>query len=519
MNREEMITRIQTQRERWDVIIIGGGASGLGTAVDATSRGYRTILLEQHDFAKGTSSRSTKMVHGGVRYLQQGNVSLVLEALRERGILQRNAPHLVRSLPFVVPNYDWWEGPFYGTGLKVYDMLAGRLGFGRSHFLSKERTRELIPTVQTKGLRGGIIYYDGQFDDARLAINLAQTAVEQGGTIVNYMRVSSLLKKDDMISGVRVHDEESGEEYELLGKVVVNATGPFTDAIRQMDDPSLGRIISPSQGVHLVLDRSFLPGESAVMVPHTSDGRVLFAVPWHNRVVVGTTDTPVESASLEPRPLEEEIRFILDNVTRYLAKTPERQDILSAYAGIRPLVAPEGADNTASVSRDETILVSPSGLVTVAGGKWTTYRKMAEETMNHAVLAGQLPERPCVTSETHIHGYHRDSSEFEALSYYGSDAIGIRDLIQEDPALGHPIHPDLPTISAQVVWAVRFEMARSVEDFLARRTRTLLLDARKSIEAAPQVAAVMAKELHRNRAWESAQVEAYSQLARGYLVS
>jgi glycerol-3-phosphate dehydrogenase len=255
------------------------------------------------------------------------------------------------------------------------------------------------------------------------------------------------------------------------------------------------------------------------MVPHTSDGRVLFAVPWHNRVVVGTTDTPVESASLEPRPLEEEIRFILDNVTRYLAKTPERQDILSAYAGIRPLVAPEGADNTASVSRDETILVSPSGLVTVAGGKWTTYRKMAEETMNHAVLAGQLPERPCVTSETHIHGYHRDSSEFEALSYYGSDAIGIRDLIQEDPALGHPIHPDLPTISAQVVWAVRFEMARSVEDFLARRTRTLLLDARKSIEAAPQVAAVMARELHRNRAWESAQVEAYSQLARGYLVS
>ncbi|HUX52161.1 MAG TPA: glycerol-3-phosphate dehydrogenase/oxidase [Spirochaetia bacterium] len=518
MKREEMVARIRSKSDAWDLIIIGGGASGLGTAVDATSRGYRTLLLEQHDFAKGTSSRSTKMVHGGVRYLQQGNIALVLEALRERGILQRNAPHLVHSLPFVVPNYDWWEGPFYGAGLKMYDMLAGKLGFGRSRFLTRERTRELIPTVETEGLRGGIIYYDGQFDDARLAVDLAQTAVTQGGTILNYMRVTALLKVNDMVSGVQVHDEESGEIYELTGKVVVNATGPFTDSIRMMDDSSLKPIISPSQGVHLVLDKSFLPGDTAIMVPHTSDGRVLFAVPWHNRVVVGTTDTPIDTVLLEPRPQDEEIGFILDNVARYLAKHPTRQDVLSAYAGVRPLVAPGGSDDTASVSRDETILVSPSGLVTVAGGKWTTYRKMAEGTVDQAAQIGQLPDRPCATVETHIHGYHRNAAEFGELSYYGTDAVQIRDLMHQDPSLAERVHPELQCLAAQVVWAVRSEMARSVEDFLARRTRALLLDARRSIEAAPRVAEIMARELGRDFAWQAEQVASYTAQANGYLV-
>src|SRR6056297_1143884 len=369
MNRKEMLTRIEQSETLWDFVIIGGGATGLAAAIESASRGYRTLLLEQDDFSKGTSSRSTKLVHGGVRYLQQGNVSLVLEALKERGLLRKNAPHLVHNLRFVVPNYDWWEGPFYGIGLKVYDMLAGKHGFGHSKFLSKEKTLEYLPTIETKGLRGGVIYYDGQFDDARLAVNMAQTAAEQSGTLINYMKVTRLKKESDIVSGVKAKDMETGTEYDIPAKGVINATGVFTDAILKMDEPDTKGIIMPSQGIHIVLDKSFLPGDSAIMVPHTADGRVLFATPWHDKVVVGTTDTLVNDISLEPRAMEEEIEFLLTHAAHYLTKDPSPEDVLSIFAGLRPLVS-EGSDgNTAAISRDHTIHISRSGLVTITGGK------------------------------------------------------------------------------------------------------------------------------------------------------
>ena len=409
MDRSVMLDALAHADEPWDLVIVGGGATGLGCAVEAASRGYRTLLLEQSDFAKGTSSRSTKLVHGGVRYLRQGNVALVLDALRERGRLLRNAPHLVHDLPFVVPNYAWWEGPFYGIGLKMYDLLAGRSGFGRSKHLSREETLQHLPTLEPEGLDGGVIYYDGQFDDARLAANMAQTAAEQGGVLVNYCEVVGLLKAEGEVCGVRARDAESGEEHELAARAVINATGVFTDAVRRMDDPSVKPMIVPSQGVHITLDRRFLPGDTAIMVPKTDDGRVLFAIPWHDVLLVGTTDTPVENIPLEPRPFEEELNFLLEHAGRYLTYDPTADDVLSAFAGLRPLVgSPDagGADEgTAALSRDHTLHIANSGLITIAGGKWTTYRKMAEDTIDQAATLADLEDRESVTKALHIHGH------------------------------------------------------------------------------------------------------------------
>ena len=518
MNRETMLDALD-EEDIWDVLIIGGGATGLGCAVEAASRGYHTLLLERSDFAKGTSGRSTKLVHGGVRYLRQGNISLVLEALKERGLLLRNAPHLVKNLPFVVPNYDWWEGPFYGIGLKMYDLLAGKQGFGRSKLLSKERTLELIPTIEPEGLTGGVVYYDGQFDDARLAINLAQTAAEQGATLINYMPVTGLLKNGGEISGVRARDEESGEEYELSARVVINATGVFVDHIRRMDHADAPEIIAPSQGVHIVLPREFLPGESAIMVPKTDDGRVLFAIPWLGRVVVGTTDTPVEHVRLEPRPFPEELEFLLIHAARYLTRDPRPDDVLSTFAGLRPLVSAGGEDgDTAALSRDHTLHISRTGLVTITGGKWTTYRKMAEDTIDQAAMLAGLDERPSVTAELPIHGYHPNAEQFGELAGYGSDAPAVRELLREDSRYAEPLHPAHPTRAGEVVWAARHEMARTAEDFLSRRTRTLLLDARASIDMAPRVAALLAEELGHDAEWEREQLRSYRELARGYLI-
>ncbi|GIV58340.1 MAG: glycerol-3-phosphate dehydrogenase [Rhodothermaceae bacterium] len=518
MNRDEMIRRIEASDDPWDMLIIGGGATGLGCAIEAASRGYRTLLLEQHDFAKGTSSRSTKLVHGGVRYLRQGNVALVLEALRERGRLLKNAPHLVRHLPFVVPNYDWWEGPFYGIGLRLYDLLAGREGFGKSRNLSREETLERLPTIEPEGLRGGVIYYDGQFDDARLAVNMAQTAVDLGGTVLNYMRVTGLVKTGDMVTGVEAEDVETGRAYTLAARVVINATGVFTDAIRHLDDPAAPPMIRPSQGVHLVLDRSFLPGETAIMVPHTDDGRVLFAIPWHDRVVIGTTDTPVEAPSLEPRPLPEELDFLLTHAARYLSQDPAPADVLSVFAGLRPLVNPGEGEETAEISRDHTLHIARSGLVTITGGKWTTYRKMAEDTIDQAAVLAHLDERPCVTKTLPLHGWHTHAEVFGPLAEYGADAPRVQMTLTEQPGWNEPLHPRLPYRKGEVVWAVRHEMARTVEDVLARRTRALLLDARASMEAAPVVAALMAAERDYDAAWQDQQVTAYTDLARGYLM-
>jgi len=515
-SREEMLRRLAEARP-WDIVVIGGGATGLGTAVDAAARGYGTLLLEGADFAKGTSSRSTKLIHGGVRYLQQGNVSLVLEALRERGLLMENAPHLARHLSFVVPLYDWWEGPFYGIGLKLYDLLAGKLGLGPSKHLTREETLQRIPTLQPNGLRGGIMYFDGQFDDARFAVNLARTLSDLGGTPINYMSVTGLLKSNGLVDGVIAKDLENGTEYKIPARSVVNATGIFTDDMIRMDDPGNGGLITLSQGVHIVLDRSFLPGKSAIMVPHTDDGRVLFAIPWQGRTLVGTTDTPVKEASLEPRPLPGEIEFLLTHAARYLTRDPERADVLSVFAGIRPLVKSGNGGDTSSLSRDHTLVVSGSGLVTITAGKWTIYRKMGEDAVDAAAAVAGLESRPSPTRNLGIHGSPGGKPISSLWSAYGSDSVELERIVKEDPSGGDLLHPDLPYRVASVIWAVRGEWARTVEDVLARRTRALLLDAKASLEIAPKVAEIMAKEMDRDRSWQRQQVGAFTALAEGYL--
>ncbi len=518
-----MLARLLAPEEQpWDVLVVGGGASGLGAAVEAASRGYRTALIEGHDFAKGTSSRSTKLVHGGVRYLQRGNVALVLEALRERGRLLRNAPHLVRDLPFVVPSYDWWEAPYYGAGLKLYDLLAGKMGLAPSRHLSREEALDRIPTLEPRGLRGGVVYQDAQFDDARLAVTLALTLADLGGVAVNYVSAVGLIKEGELVRGARVRDEEnrdeeSGAEAEVRARVVINATGIFADGLRRMDDPASPPLLALSQGVHLVLDRRFQPGESAILVPHTADGRVLFAVPWHDRVVVGTTDTPVAAPALEPRPLAAEIEFLLDHAGRYLTPRPGRGDVLSCFAGLRPLVrGNRAAAKTAALSRDHTLLVSPAGLVTLAGGKWTTYRRMGEDAIDHAALVADLDERPSRTADLPLHGWRAEGPHHHDFAVYGADSPAVARLAGEHPGGDAPLHASLPYRASEVVWAARHEMARSVEDVLARRTRALLLDARASAEIAPAVAALLAAELGRDEAWQRRQVAEYRELARGY---
>jgi glycerol-3-phosphate dehydrogenase len=518
MRREEMLARLCEERETLDFLVIGGGATGAGIALDAASRGYAVALVERGDFGSGTSSRSTKLVHGGVRYLEQGNIPLVMDALHERGIMRENAPHLVSDLAFVVPNYEWWESPFYGVGLKLYDLLAGRYGFGASRVLSKEETLERLPNLKTEGLRGGVVYFDGQFDDARLLIHLLMTAVAQGASVVNHCPVEALLSgPDGYVNGARVHDLESGHEYEVRARVVMNATGPFTDNVRRMGSANIQGMIAPSQGVHLVFDHSFLSAQTAILVPHTRDGRVMFAIPWHGHTLVGTTDTPVQTVEEEPRPFDEEIRFILETAGDYLDRPPKREDILSAWAGIRPLVKAGGAGSTAQLSRDHTIHVDPNGLLSVAGGKWTTYRKMAEDAVTQAALLAGLEERDCVTRRLHIYGYHANAKKFGPLAVYGSDATAIEDLVRLDPSLGAQLHPDLPYVEAQVLWAARKEMARSVVDVLSRRLRALTLNARAAVAMAPRVAQLMRAELGRNDAWAEEQLVAFNQLAEAYL--
>lgn len=514
-----MIDRIADPSYIWDIIIIGGGATGLGAAVDSASRGYQTLLLEQGDFAKGTSSRSTKLIHGGVRYLQQGNLSLVVESLHERELLFRNAPHLVHHQSFVVPTYEWWEGPFYGIGLKLYDALAGKMGIGTSKILTREETLAQIPTLEPEGLHGGVIYYDGQFDDARLATTLAQTAIDHKGCVLNYMRVVSLIKKSGYIRGVIAQDQEAEREYEIKGRAVVNATGPFVDSIRRLDDPETEDIITPSQGVHIVLGKAFEPGESAIMVPHTDDGRVLFAVPWHDRVIVGTTDTLIEAIGMEPAPLSEEVDFLLSHAAKYLTKNPGPRDILSVFAGIRPLIRAKAHRHTASISRDHHLNISTAGLITIAGGKWTTYRKMGEDTIDQAARVADLEIKASRTQDLHLHGWLEDTEKDQSYSVYGSNREHIETFERADPGLREKVHNNLPYRRAEVVWAIRYEMARTLEDVLARRTRALLLDARASMAIAPAIAKLMAQELGKDRSWENRQVKAYRKLAKGYLVS
>jgi glycerol-3-phosphate dehydrogenase len=503
----------------WDLIVIGGGATGLGVAVDAASRGFKVLLLEQSDFAKGTSSRSTKLVHGGVRYLAQGNIGLVREALRERGILLRNAPHLVNNESFIIPNYSWWGGPFYTIGLSLYDFLAGRLSFGRSRYMSKKEVIRRLPNINPLGLHSGVLYHDGQFDDSRLAVNLAQTALEQGGCILNYVRVTGLTKDGQRINGVQATDVETGTTYVVKGKSVINATGVFVDEILCMDRPGSKPLVRPSQGIHLVLDKSFLGSGDALMISQTEDGRVLFAVPWHNRIVVGTTDTALDEHTLEPVALEEEIRFILRMTAKYLVRAPERADVLSVYAGLRPLAAPQtGTTKTKEISRSHKLLVSASGLITITGGKWTTYRKMGEDTVDEAIRSASLSNLKCITKTLRIHGYQEKTDRSDHLFVYGSDEGNLLDLLKENANWAERLHPRLEYIQAEVIWAVRQEMARTIEDVLARRTRALFLDARAAIAMAPVVARLMATELKRDEAWEKEQIVSFEQIAGGYLL-
>ncbi|CCK78464.1 glycerol-3-phosphate dehydrogenase/oxidase [Desulfobacula toluolica] len=519
MNRQENIDHIADRSIVWDVIVVGGGATGLGAAVDAASRGYRTLLLEQGDFAQGTSSRSTKLIHGGVRYLQQGNLALVLESLHERGLLLANAPHLVRHLAFVVPIYEWWEGPFYGIGLKLYDALAGKLGLGPSRRLSRKKTLEKIPTLEPDGLRGGVVYYDGQFDDARLAISLLRTLEDLGGNAVNYMPVTGFLKTGGLLCGAMTRDEETGRVFEISGRAVINAAGIFIDSVCRMDDSTARPMMAPSQGVHIVLDKGFLPGSSAIMVPHTDDGRLLFAVPWHDRVIIGTTDTPVAGPQVEPQPFPEEVEFLLSHAGRYLTGHPSRADVKSVFAGIRPLINSRGHNVTASLSRDHRVLVSASGLVTVAGGKWTTYRKMGEDAVTMAARVGGLDLKKSCTDTLELHGRPGQAIHDQAFSIYGTDADAMRQLIKKDPELDFLLHPQLPYRRVEIVWAVRNEMARTVTDVLARRLRALILDAKISIRVAPIVASIMAKELVKDLTWESDQVASFEKIAKRYMIN
>jgi glycerol-3-phosphate dehydrogenase len=519
MRRSDMLARLEARRTPWDVVVIGGGATGVGIAVDAASRGYDVVLLEQHDFGKGTSSRSTKLVHGGVRYLEQGNIALVMEALKERGLLRQNAPHLVSNLAFVVPNYDWWEAPFYGLGLKIYNALAGKYGFGTSEILSREETLARLPTIKTEGLRGGVVYYDGQFDDARLLINLVATAADQGATLINYAPVVGMTKgSDGFIDGVIATDDETGRQWTVPARVVVNATGAFSDSVRRLAESDARALIAPSQGIHLVFPLSFLAAEAAIMVPHTSDGRVMFAIPWHGHALVGTTDTPIDTPTLEPRPLPEEIDFILETAGQYLLKAPTRADVLSVFVGIRPLVKSGDSKLTAALSRDHTIHIDASGLLTTTGGKWTTYRNMAEHTVDQVADLGRLPERPCVTRTLNIHGFHSSADRFGALKVYGSDAADIQDLMRATPSLAAPLHPQLPYTGAEVVWSTRYEMARTVEDVLARRTRALFLNARAAQAMAPEVARLMAAELEWDSARQATEIKDFVGLAKSYQV-
>lgn len=518
-NRESLLEQLKDVT-KWDVIIIGGGATGLGIALDSVTRGFKTLLLEQSDFAKGTSSRSTKLVHGGVRYLAQGNIDLVKEALYERGIMFKNASHLVRNQSFVIPNYSWWDTLFYTVGLKIYDFLAGRLSFGKSTRISKKDTVARLSTIKTDHLKGGVVYYDGQFDDSRLAVNIAQTAIEQGATVLNHFKVTQL-QKDTLgrVNGVVAMDTESHETYVFNAKVVINATGVFRDEILQMDNSDARTTVRPSQGIHLVLDRSFLPGKDAIMIPETADGRVLFLVPWHNRVVVGTTDTLLNNHSLEPKPLEKEIDFILETANAYLNKTVTRTDVLSIFAGLRPLAASKyTSEKTKEISRSHKIIMSPSDLITITGGKWTTYRRMAQDTLTCVISEGKLPNRPCRTKHISIHGADGSAEDSDHLYVYGTDQEAIEKLIKETPELGEKLHPRLEFLKAEVHWAVKNEMARTVEDVLARRVRILFLDAKAAQEIAPQVADILATYMNKDEHWKQSQIREFTQLSNQYIL-
>jgi glycerol-3-phosphate dehydrogenase len=518
MNRKELLARL-AQPKKYDVAIIGGGATGLGVALDAAARGFSVVLVEADDFAKGTSSRATKLVHGGVRYLAQGNIALVREALHERATLLNNAPHLAQPLAFVMPSYKLWETPFYGAGLKMYDALAGKAGLGPTEFLTRRETLACLPTARPEGLKGGVKYWDGQFDDARLALALARTAASRGALVVNYCEATGLRHVDGKVAGLTCRDKETGSSYEIEARCVINASGVWVDEFRQKDGEAIGRpvraMVAPSQGVHVVVDREFLPGDHALMVPRTADGRVLFGVPWLGKVILGTTDTPRQDIPKEPRPFKEELDFILGESARYLSRAPQRADMRSIWVGLRPLVRPQGeeGEETKGLSREHTVLVSRSGLVTVTGGKWTTYRAMAEDVLIKCEAA-HLLERTRAGVTTHLklvgaeglHGTPPRISAPQGLHIYGAEAPAVAGL----PGADRELAPGLT--EAMVRFAARHEYARTVEDMLARRSRLLFLDARQARSLAVAVGQILREETGAEPG-----AQAFEQLAHTYL--
>lgn len=520
MHRSANLSKIKDNQEKiWDIAIIGGGSSGFGVALDALSRGLSVVLLEKSDFAKGTSSRSTKLLHGGVRYLAQGDVLLVLEALKERGRLLENAPHLTYNQPFIIPIYTWFDRLQYSVGLKLYDLMAGKWRLGKSKFISKTETVRRMPQIKQEGLKGGVVYHDGQFDDARMIIALAQTCDELGGCVLNYSKVESLTKDTNgKVDGLNFIDQLDGSHLQIKARMVVNATGVFADKILKMDNPDARKSIQPSQGIHLVFDQSFLGGKDALMIPKTSDGRVLFAVPWHGKLVVGTTDTLKDKPQLEPEALEKEIDFVLETAQAYLTKKPTKGDILSVFAGLRPLAAPkEDGAKTKEISRTHKVILSDSKLVTLTGGKWTTFRKMGEDTVEYfpRVSGKNMSESKSATQK--LHGFTIKPDEGH-MAIYGSDAFQIRFMLKEHPEWREKLHPKYPYTIAEVIWIIRNEMAVKLEDVLSRRFRILLLDARAAKEMAPKVAEIMAQDLGMDQNWIEDELKEFKKTANKYII-
>lgn len=503
MDRNKQLVRIGETPE-WDIVIIGGGATGLGAAIDAVSRGYQTLLIEQYDFSKGTSSKSTKLIHGGVRYLAQGNIKLVIEALKERTYLINNAPHLSKIQPFIIPVYSLWEKIFYTIGLKVYDLLSGKFSLGKTSMLSKKETLDALPVLIEKKVKGGVLYYDGQFDDSQLCIEMAETAVGLGACIINYCKATDFIKNTHTIVGVKVLDTLSNEKYDIKSKSVINATGVFTNAILKLDEQENTGLVVPSQGIHLVIDKEKYVSTFAMMIPKTADGRVLFAVPWHSKIILGTTDTPIKKIDIEPIPLKEEINFIINHYNTYSKIAISKEDVKSVYVGLRPLVKNKaGKIKSAQISRAHFIEVASSGLVTITGGKWTTYRKMAYDAVNNAVFVAKLKKNKCITENLPIGNPIKKAATILLIE-------------NENITYCNFIHKDYPYTISEIIYATRYQMAQTLEDILARRIRLLFLDASIALEVAPTVVKVMASELKKDTQWEEEQVEVFKQLVGQY---
>lgn len=502
----------------FDVLIVGGGATGLGIAVDSATRGYRTALVEAGDFAQATSSRATKLVHGGVRYLASGQIHLVYEALHERKVMITNAPHLVHPLAFITPAYKWQDLPFYGSGLKLYDLLSGSASLGKTRILSAKETRQLQPGIATTGMKGSILYYDGQFDDARLALAIARTAQDHGALVCNYTRCVRLTKQQGKVDGAVVKDMESGQEINVKAQTVINAAGIYSDEIRHQDDASLPDLLTTSRGTHIVVPGIVLGSPNAIMVPKTKDGRIIFAIPWLGQVVIGTTDLPAPGVELEPGHLASEIDFLIETINPYLAQPISRRDVLSVFSGLRPLVTGK-AGTTSKLSREHHIDRSLSGLITVAGGKWTTYRRMAQDTLDFAVRHRMLESRKCSTATLKLHGAPANAAPNGLFARYGTDAPALQAIVDADPAAATLLDQQLPYSVAEVIYAVRQEMARTVEDVLSRRTRALLLNARAAQRAAAPVASIMAKILGYDVGWIEQQVRSFHLLAESFYVA